>query len=130
QQGHFDPGFFVFLVELHAKRLELGDVGVVVVGDVRNQNPVAVQIGAGDLLDSRQRSRFDRAELGEIYLRPWQQTERGASRAGDRVGDLGAAHDLLDVILDVLLQDAPGRAAALYLRQVDTQCARVCANRR
>ena len=70
EHRHLDARLLVFLVQLHAKRLELGDVGILAVGDVRNHHPVAVQVRTRDLLDARQRLRFDRAELGEIDLWP------------------------------------------------------------
>ena len=45
----------MFLVEGDAEFFEVGDVGFVELGDVRDDHPVAVQIGAGKLLDARQR---------------------------------------------------------------------------
>ena len=80
------PGLLVFLVELDAEGFQLGDVGVVVVGDVRDHHPVAVQVGAADLLDARQVLALDRAELGEVDLRPGQQAERLAAAARRRLG--------------------------------------------
>ena len=61
-----DAGLLVLLVERDAKRLELGDVGVVELRDVRDHHPVAREVRAGDLLDARQRLRLDRAELREV----------------------------------------------------------------
>ena len=40
------PLFALFGVDLVAERFEIGDVGFVVVGDVRNLQPVAVQVRA------------------------------------------------------------------------------------
>ena len=59
-----------------AEGLEVGDVGLVELRDVRDRDPVAVQVGPGELLDARQRLRLDRAELGEVDLRPRRQVER------------------------------------------------------
>jgi hypothetical protein len=73
QHRDLDAGLLVLLVQLHAQRFELGDVGLVVVGDVRDQHPVAVQVGAADLLDAAEVLALDRAELGEVHLRPGQQ---------------------------------------------------------
>ena len=108
---HADPhaGFLVLLVEPVAEFLELGDVAFVVIGDVRDHHPVAVQVGAGNLLDARERLALDRTELGEIDLRPRQPTETGLRqrptllhRTGDQPFDLGAAPGL--VLLDCVLQ--------------------------
>ena len=82
EHRHLDARLLVLLVGGDAERLEVGDVGVVVVGDVRDQHPVAMQVGAADLLDARQVLALDRAELGEVDLRPGQQAgERAAGRA-------------------------------------------------
>jgi hypothetical protein len=54
---------------------------LVELGDVRNHRPVARQVRAGNLLDARQRRRFDRAELGEIHHRPGQQVQPATTRA-------------------------------------------------
>ena len=40
------PDFSFSLFSVHAEGLELGDVGVVVVGDVRDHHPVAMQVRA------------------------------------------------------------------------------------
>ena len=53
QHRDLDARLLVFLVELDAEGFQLGDVGVVVVGDVRDHHPVAMQVGAADLLDAR-----------------------------------------------------------------------------
>ena len=57
EHADLDAALLVLLVQLHAEGFEVGDVGVVVVGDVRDHHPVAVQVRAGDLLDPRQRLR-------------------------------------------------------------------------
>ena len=103
-----DAGLLVLLVELHAEGLEVGDVGVVVVGDVRDHHPVAVQVGAADLLDARELLALDRAELGEVDLRPGQQAETRARRRPALAAGLGctAGHDALDEALHVLFGDA------------------------
>jgi hypothetical protein len=62
-----------------AESLEIRDVGLVELGDVRNRDPVAVQIRPGQLLDARKRLRLHRAELGEVDFRPGGQIERKSS---------------------------------------------------
>jgi hypothetical protein len=58
-----------------AERLEVGNVGILVVGHVRNRDPIAVQQRTGDALDARERLDFDRPELCEVDLRPGGQRE-------------------------------------------------------
>ena len=56
QHRHLDAGLRVLLVECDAERLELGDVGLVELRDVRDHHPVARAGSAPrDLLDARQR---------------------------------------------------------------------------
>jgi hypothetical protein len=64
QHRDLDAALLVFLVQLDAEGFELGDVRVVVVGDVRDEHPVAVQVGAADLLDAAEVLALDGAELG------------------------------------------------------------------
>ena len=99
-----DARLLVLLVELHAERLELGDVGLVVVGDVRDHHPVAVQVRARDLLDAAERLALDRAELREVDLRPRQQVEAAAARRRRAALRLAAAAAALD--------EAPARRPA------------------
>jgi hypothetical protein len=125
-----DARLLVLLVQLHAERFELGDVGIVMVGDVRDHHPVAVQVGAADLLDAREVLALDRAELGEVDLRPRQQagearatcsarsrtaTGRGLRRL--RLGLLAAGHHGLHEGLHVVLRDAALGSAALHFFQ-------------
>ena len=48
------PLFSISLLSC-AEGFEIGDVALVVIGDVRDHHPVAMQVGAGNLLDARQR---------------------------------------------------------------------------
>ena len=89
-----------------AEGLEVGDVGLVELRDVRDRDPVAVQVGAGELLDARQRLRLDRAELGEVDLRPGRQVERQRRRRLARAGAGLASKRALHEGLHVLVQDA------------------------
>ena len=78
QQGdhrHLDVGLLG--VELLAERLELGDVRLVVVGDVRDHHPVAGQVRAADPLDPRELDPLGLAVLGEIGRRPGRDLEPG-----------------------------------------------------
>ena len=77
QHGDFGARLFVLFVELHAKGFELGDVGVVMVGDVRNHHPVAMQIGTTDFFDATEGLALDGAELGEVDHGPGQQARHG-----------------------------------------------------
>ena len=63
-------------VELLAIGLELGDVGLVGVGDVRNVEPRAVQVRAREPSEPREGLRFDRAELREVLRRGWPESPR------------------------------------------------------
>src|SRR5690606_4241997 len=118
--------------ELHAQFFQLGDVGLVELGDVRDHRPVAGQVRAGDLLDPRQGPGFDLAELAEVHLRPRQQVEAtatgrtpGRSRGRGATGERG-----LDIALHVFPGDAAATLAAGDLGQVDAQLAREQAHRR
>ena len=135
QHRHLDARLLVLLVGRDAERLELGDVGVVVVGDVRDHHPVAVQVGAADLLDARQLLALDRAELGEVDLAataagPRPPPPPRCRRLGRlRLGAGRAAHHGLDEVLHVLLRDAALGPAALDLVERHAEFARELAHR-
>ncbi len=62
---------------------------VVVVGDGRNHDRVAQQVGTADLLDAAHLLALDRAELGEVHLGPRDQAQLGtATAASGRFGGL------------------------------------------
>ncbi len=116
-------GLFVFLVDLEAEGFQIGDVGILVIGDRRDHYPVACQVGAGDLLDPRQRLGFHRTELGEIHARPGQQiqdaTASHAARRGRRRGR--TRHHPLDEGLHVLLENSSlGTGPLGQTGQIDT----------
>ena len=90
QHADLDAALLQLLVHLHAELLEVGDVGLVVRRDVRDDDPVAMQVGRRDLLDARQLLALDRAELREVDLRPRQQIEAAAA-AGAAAFAAGAA---------------------------------------
>ncbi len=102
---------------------ELGDVGEVVLGHVRQVDPARLQARPGDLLDPRQRLQFDLAEFREIDLRRLRQRRRPRRRGLSR-------EYRLDECLDVVVQDATLGTAAAHLCQVHAQFARELAHRR
>ncbi len=114
----------VLFAELLAEGLLLGDVGVLVLGDVRDHRPVAREVGAGNLLDARQRLLFDLAELGEIDLRPRQQAET-ADRGGRAAGGTRTGSECVFYVgAHVVALDAAAATAALDLLDVHAQLAR------
>ena len=137
EHRHLDARLLVFLVELNTEGLELGDVGIVVVRHMRNDDPVAVQIRAADLLDARQVLALDSAELGEVDLRPRQQAgERAASCSGRcfcgglRLGLHRAGHHALDEGMHVVVRDPAFRSRALHFIERHADFARQLADRR
>mgnify|MGYP001590130480 CR=1 FL=1 len=69
QRCDLDVPLGVFRAQLFAESLHFADVGFLKLRDMRNGDPVAVQIGTGDFLDARQRFAFDGAEFGEVHHR-------------------------------------------------------------
>ncbi len=139
EHRHLDARLLVLLVGRDPERLELGDVGVVVIGDVRDHDPVAMQHRAADLLDPRQLLLLDRPELGEVDLRPGRQAGEGpAARGGARgrrlrrlgLGRLRSGHHRLDEGLDIFLGDAALRPAAFHLGQRHAELAGELPDRR
>src|SRR5690349_8305772 len=66
QQRHTDAVLGVDLAELVAQYLEIGYIGLVELGDVRNHHPVARKIGFRNTADARERQSFNFAESGEV----------------------------------------------------------------
>ncbi|MNR06952.1 hypothetical protein D3C85_1230520 [compost metagenome] len=56
-----------------APRLELGDVGIILVGDMWNHHPVARHVLSRQLLHPAERAGLDLAKLTEVNLRPSRQ---------------------------------------------------------
>jgi hypothetical protein len=129
EHRELDARLLVLLVERDAQRLEVGDVRLVELRDVRDHHPVAREVRAGELLDARQRLRLDRAELREVDLRPRDQVELAAA-ARPRGRSRRARHDLLDERAHVLDLDAAFRPRAGHLRHVDAELARDQSHRR
>src|SRR6185312_3582696 len=125
-----DLQILVLGAELLAERLHLGDVGVLVLGDVGDHRPVARQVRAGDLLDARQRLLLNLAELGEVDLRPRQQVQAAHRGGGTGRRTRARGERVLDVGADVVALDAATAATALHLANVHPQFARKCAHRR
>ena len=91
--------------------------GFVVLGDVRNRYPVAVQERAGNFLDARQRQVFHRAELRKIHLRPRRQSERQTSAAAASPG--GLRQRGFDKAGDIFLEEALFRSTTLDASEID-----------
>src|SRR6266705_4702212 len=85
ERGELEALLFGDLRLLLAVSFQLGDVGLVVLGDMRDPDPVAAQIPSRKFPDARQRPDFDRPELGEVDLRPVGEIEaQSAARGGAR----------------------------------------------
>ena len=93
------------------ENLEVGDVGFVVLRNVRSVEPAALEIRTGDLLYPGHLHPFDLAELGEVDHR-----HRGQDRASS-----GLRQGLFDVRLYVLLEDPVLAPRTPDQRQVDAQ---------
>src|SRR5205085_5172754 len=99
------------------ERLEVGDVRVVALRDVRNRDPVAMEIWARQLLDARERLHLNRPELREVDVRPRRQIEGQCAAAPFRGGggprSRTAGERAFDEGLHVAMQDAALRTGAL-----------------
>src|SRR6266480_4131200 len=105
--------------------------GLIELRDVRDRDPVAVQVGPRQLLDARQRLHLDRAELREIDFRPGGKVERQrAARLCRRRRLRRALQHAFHEGLHVGLQDAALRPAAAQPRQIDAELACELAHRR
>ncbi len=109
-----------------AHRLELGDVGLVELRDVRQVHPARMQPRPGDALHARQRLDLRSAPN-------WAKSipARSAGPAADAGRRLPAptVSSLLDERLDVILGDAPLRARAAHAREIHAELAREPAHR-
>ncbi len=123
ERRELDAALLRLLLERRAALLELGDVGLVVLRDVRDVHPARVQARARDLLDTGQRLGLDRAVLREVDRR--QRGQRGLRAAG-----AAAEHDFLDERLDVVGRDAALVARAAHAPEIDAELARELADRR
>src|SRR6185437_10166590 len=112
--------------------LEIGDVGVVELRDVRDHHPVAREVGAGNLLDPRDRLRLDRSEFREVHARPWQQIQCAAAGDAACAGSAGCGRGerALDELLHIVVDDPALRPAARYAAELDAELARELAYRR
>jgi hypothetical protein len=101
--------------------------------DVRDHDPIAVQVGAADLPDAAQFLALHGTELGEVDLRPRQQAQclAAAGRGWFAARSLGrrlALHHGLGKRLNVFLRDAALGAGALHLFQRHAEFARELAH--
>ncbi len=102
-----------------AERFHGRDIGLVVVGDVGDGDPVAVQVAPADPLDPRKGHLLDLAECAEVDLRQRRHFERRGRRRRRRPVLQGR----LDEGGDVFAKNAAFATAALHLQQVHTQFA-------
>ena len=109
EQGHLGALLGRLLVELDPEGLQVGDVGLVVLGDVRDHHPVAGQVGARELLDAGERAAPPPGRSGRS--RPWA---RGAGRAPPPRAAPRPGEGLLHEALHVGLEDAAVRPAPLH----------------
>ena len=121
KQGELDAGILLGFsgVEFFAQRLEVGDVDLVPLCDMGDAHPVPVQVRAGQFFNLGELLLLGVAELVEVHLRPRQQAKRIAS-ASSRLEN---AQCFLDVILNVLFEDAALPAGATHLGQVHSELA-------
>ena len=89
QHGDLDTRLLVLRVGRDPERFKVGDVRLIMVGDVGNHDPVSVQVGGADLLDARQVFALDGTELAEVHLRPGDQSQPRTVRAGTCTGGFG-----------------------------------------
>jgi hypothetical protein len=135
------PRLLVLFVGGDAEGFQVGDVGVVVVGDGRNHHRVAQQVGTADLLDAAQLFTFDGAELGKVHLGPWDQAQLGTATTRRGLGHSrshrrrngrgldGARHDTACERLHVIWRDAALVAGTFDFSQRHTQLAGELAHR-
>ena len=112
-------------VLLFAECFQLGGIGFVELGDMRNHDPVAVQVRTGDLLDAGQLDLFHITELAEVYFRPRQYAQTVTTGyAGRGRSGLGTLDGILHVGLHVFFDDAALATGGFHLGQVDAELAR------
>ena len=94
-----------------ADPLQLGDVGVVEIGEMRDGERRADHVGRDGLADFRHRLAADRAPSVAL-------ARRGRRRAGRRAGGVADRGD------HILARDPPLGASAVHVREIDSQLAR------
>src|SRR5262249_39818337 len=99
---------------------EVGDVGLVVLGDVGDEAPGEAHLPGGQLADPGERLALHGAEVLEARQR-WRDHRR-AGDAGPR--SRGPGGELLDVVLDVVLGGPAAPPTAGDLMQIDAQLPR------
>src|SRR5271165_32629 len=118
--GHFAAGFFGLRSKAGAQLFEFGNVGAVVLRDVRNRVPGFGQMLGGLAANSAHRDALDLAPLGEVgqlRLSKMSGARRGLGRGRSR-GEQG-----LGVSLDVVFADASARACAFHFVNVNADFA-------
>ena len=126
QHGDLDSALFVFFVGQHPKGFQVGDVGVVVVGDRRDHDGIAQQIRTADLFDAAHFFALDGTKLGKVHFGPGNQTERSTVTTRWGFGRLGlgagvAGHHRTGEGLHIVFDDAALDARAFDLGQRHAQ---------
>ena len=111
----------MLFVQALAPSLEVGDVRLVIVRDVRDHRPVAGEIRPGDLLDPRSLDALDGSELLEVDRRPGCEIE--ADRGARRRARAGPRSSLMRESFDVLAGDPSLTPAAGRAGQIDAELA-------
>ncbi len=126
ERRQLDAGRVCLVLQARAQLLEIGDIGLVELRDVRNVDPGRLQARTRDLLDAGERLRLDRS-----VLRVVDHGNRGQRRAGTRGGCArrscssgGRRKRALHERLDVLMGDAALEPRALDAREIDAELAR------
>ncbi len=120
EQGQPQPALFGLLGFGFAKRLQVGDVGFVVLSDVGNQSPRTLHALRSGAANAAQGLQLDWAELREIHRR-----QIGPVHAGRRC----PGHRGLDVVAQIFFHDAAVAARALDLGKRHAQLTRQMPNR-
>ena len=126
-RGQLHTALLRFRLHRLAEFFQLGDIGVVELGDVGHVQPVAGHIGGGQLVDLAHRLGGDRAKLAEIDLRHRRDTN---ATADANRATLGFLHLLLDVSMQVVLGHTVAWTCGLHLVEGHAQLARQFAHRR
>ena len=109
------------VLQARAHFLELGDVRLIELRDVRDVDPAGLQARTGDALDARQRLGSPSARTAQSPLPARRATPPGGCRSGTRRGACGKCAP--DERLDVIVGDPVLEAVARHQRQIHAQLA-------
>ncbi|CSP68030.1 Uncharacterised protein [Shigella sonnei] len=125
---HIQLTFRRFFVLLFTERFQLGDIGFVEVGNMRDHHPVTAQVSTRNFLDTAQFHFFDFAKLAEVHLRPRQHARD--TTASRRRSCFCTFDSFFHVSLNVFAQDTTFTTSALHFRQVNAKLACQTADQR